>query len=419
VAYRVAVFEPRVRGHHLAYLRLLVPALSELASELTLVLPEGVTEAAEYAKNLADLSGSFALDASLPAGLAATSRDASYLPPSERGPLELIELRDALRKHDPDHVYLMSADRLTRVVGAASGLTSSSLFRAGRTIEALLLSSPAGLPVRSLRSLWRRDKSLRTTKRAGWSRTFTLNPVVADLVRGRRFRGTMRLVPDPILAPASVSKKEARTALGIPAEGRYLVCPGMVSVRKGCDSLLAAFEAGDFGSTDRLLLIGTIDPEIGDLLTSRHARDVSKGRIIAIDRYLGREEFRDALSAADVVCATHPRPVQSSGVVIEAAAAGRPVLGNASGTMGWTISTFKLGWTCDTSDVSTLSRWLARSLDLSPRFTESVEREAFVRYHSPANFVSHWTELLRLRTGNPSQMRAVSWQEAVSSVSSR
>jgi glycosyltransferase involved in cell wall biosynthesis len=419
VVYRVVVFEPRVRGHHLAYLRLLVPALSELASELILVLPEGVTDTAEYAENLAALSGSFVLDASLPAVLAATSRDASYLPPSERGRLELIELRDVLYRHDPDHVYLMSADRLTRVVGSANGDTSASLSRAGRTIEALVLASPVGSPVRSLRSLWRRERNLRTTKRAGWSRTFTLNPAVADLAWRRRFRGTMRLVPDPILAPASVSKKEARTALGIPAEGRYLVCPGRVSVRKGCDTLLAAFEAGDFESTDRLLLIGTIDPEIDDLLTSRHARDVSKGRIITIDRYLGWEDFRDALSAADVVIAAHPRPVQSSGVVVEAAAAGRPVLGNASGTMGWTISTFKLGWTCDTSDVSTLRRWLARSLDLSPRFTGSAEREAFVRYHSPANFVSQWTELLRLRTGKPSQMNAVSWRETVSSNAAR
>ena len=65
-----------------------------------------------------------------------------------------------------------------------------------------------------------------------------------------------RLIPEPVEALPNVNRCEARAAIGIPSEGRYLAFVGGLSSGKGVELLLEAFARAKVADSDRLLFVG-------------------------------------------------------------------------------------------------------------------------------------------------------------------
>lgn len=156
--------------------------------------------------------------------------------------------------------------------------------------------------------------------------------------------------------------------------------------QKGTDLLVRAFAAARVKANDRLLLVGKIAPTIRRLIESEMKPWLQDGRLILIDGYVSHELFCLALNAADVICTPYPRHIGSSGIVVRAAAIGKPILASSYGWVGAVVSTFGLGSTCVVSKIEEFSQKLEASLESSASYRQPHEATRFVRFHTIANF---------------------------------
>ena len=92
---------------------------------------------------------------------------------------------------------------------------------------------------------------------------------------------------------------------------------------------------------------------------------------------------------SDVVLAPYQRFVGSSGVLLWAARAERPVLAQEFGLVGKLTREHKLGVSVDSCDPTTLAREIARMVECGPEtLFDRVSAAQFVSAHTPRHFAS-------------------------------
>jgi glycosyltransferase involved in cell wall biosynthesis len=165
---------------------------------------------------------------------------------------------------------------------------------------------------------------------------------------------------------------------------------GGIHPRKGIDLLLAGFAAARLTNDDRLLFVGTMAPEIRELIERRYGQLQQQGRIATVDRYVTDYELHCGFLAADVVAVTYPRQVGSSGALVRAAVAKRPVLASDFGWIAWATETFELGTIVDVSDVERYADAIEGALAHGGEYRPSLAAERFCEYHTIANQKAHW-----------------------------
>jgi glycosyltransferase involved in cell wall biosynthesis len=243
-----------------------------------------------------------------------------------------------------------------------------------------------------------------------------LDPIVYDYLRQHfaELACRLRLLPEPVENMKPLDARAARAKLGISPTGSYLGCLGALSAVKGVALLLKAFADAPVAADARLLLIGKPDVELRLLLDNEYRGLCEAGRIIHIDRYVSQEEFHLGLMASDVVCVPYHRQIGSSGVVVRAAAVGRPLLGSDFGWIGRVIRDFELGIVCDVTDTPRFAVGIAAALASSSSYRQGPKAQAFSNFHCLENFERHWTRRLRERLGlgMPRKLSAWEWPES-------
>jgi glycosyltransferase involved in cell wall biosynthesis len=234
--------------------------------------------------------------------------------------------------------------------------------------------------------------------------------------RGGKFNIHCRIIPEPVEPIEQIDPTEARRRLGIPIHGRYMVSLGSGDARKGTDLLLRAFAHAKLGGDDRLLLMGTMAPAIQQLIEREMKPWLQDSRLILFNQYVSHEMFCLGLNAADVICTPYPRHVGSSGIVVRAAAIGKPILASSYGWVGAVVSTFGLGTTCVVSDIEEFSHHIEATLNSSSSYMQPDEATRFVSFHTLRNFSAHITARIRARRGEPSQSGEVSWDEVMTGI---
>jgi len=159
--------------------------------------------------------------------------------------------------------------------------------------------------------------------------------------------------------------------------------------------------------------VGQVKSPIDDLLNRDHQGLVRAGRIVVVNRYVSDDEIESAISALDLMCTPYPRHIGSSGVVVRAAAAGRPILGSEYGWIGQTISRFELGTTCDVTNPGAFSRSLRDAVKTASQYAISPKGRRFLKYHSKENHFASWTERLRQRLGLPPAEGGCDWETII------
>lgn len=403
-ALRVVVAEPNPGGHHFAYVRRLLPALSELGAEVTLATSPAGLKSVEYQTHLAGVKELIA-----PAAVLAD--------PSERPSQSRREFAAGLAalpgRLSADHVLIPYADGAMQMAGLRR-MTGRFRVAPGVEFEALLMRGSFAYKSPSVREAARSRAWITLTTAAPFRTVHHIDPFVVAALRerGPALAQRMTLLADPAEPFDSPSRQQARGILGIPEDGRYIGCVGPMDLRKGIDLLVEAFMAAPLAPTDRLLLAGTQDPAIRAQLAGTAAPLVRQGRILSIDRYLGEEEMRTAIAAMDVVCTPYPPHRGHSGsssIVIHAASQDRFVLGEASGWIGRTLDAFGLGATCRTIDRQAFAHAIASSLDEGTNYELSPAGQRLVSFHSPRNFVAGFTRRIRQRMGLPPPDGEVDW----------
>lgn len=383
------------------YVRSILDALSSLPVSTVFVCGRGVRQADEFATHLAPIAGSFQLDDG-----ATRTRG---MPPYASGLRRFVDFREALARHRPDHAYVPYADGLMQVAGLARQL-GWRLSRPGMEIEGLMMRGRFAYDSGPLAI---RDRA--TIKTLHWSPfdiVHHLDPIAYDFLvaHSPRLTGRLRLLPEAVERVEVVDRVFARVRLNIPAVGRYVGCLGALSAAKGVGLLLRVFLHSPPAPDVRLLLIGKADPQLRDLLNGECAGLRESGRIIHIDRYVSQEELHLGLNALDVICVPYLRQIGSSGILVRAAAAGRPVLGTEFGWIGRVIRDFELGETCDIETIPAFAAALERALGGARTYRAGSKAQNFKAFHSIENFEAHWTRRLRQRLRLRDSRELLQWK---------
>ena len=403
----IAIFEPNPDGHHYAHIRRLLPALAALGQRVTFVTSSEGVASSEYEAQIKSLEHLCAVDSSIQrdGGRPGIGHVTGWASDLHRIAIDLAA----------DHVLIPYADGTIQMVGLRRIAGGFSL-PPGCELEGLMMRGSFAYNRPTLREVVRARAWLALTAAAPFRVVHHMDPIVVRALE-RRAPGLWRrthLIPDPVERFDPPARAEARQRLGIPEDGRYIGCVGYMDRRKGIDRLIRAFLATRLGRTDRLLLAGSQESSIRELLADEAADAVREGRIISFERYLSDEEFRLSVAAMDVVGTPYPPDSGHSGsssIVIHAAGQERPVLGSASGWIGDTIQRFGLGQVCDVTDLVAFAGAISGSLDASSdyRITEGGRR--FAEFHRPENFAACFTRRLRERLGlpGPTSLRTWDW----------
>lgn len=175
---------------------------------------------------------------------------------------------------------------------------------------------------------------------------FSIDETLVEYVQGGRARTSrFRFLPEPVDLGAPVSRAEARAALGLREEGTMLLVYGALTARKGIPALLNAMEHPEFPSDVFVVFAGKISDDVMHRMreAAKVNAEAGNGRMVLIDRFISSAEETLLFSSADVIWLGYQGHFTSSGVLVQAAAAEKPVIACGEGLIGWRTKRYEAG----------------------------------------------------------------------------
>jgi glycosyltransferase involved in cell wall biosynthesis len=212
----------------------------------------------------------------------------------------------------------------------------------------------------------------------------------------RRYRqgSKVRTVPDPAQAAVPPANCNAAVDDFAPPGRVGLLLFGYLTERKGPLAVLDALRLLPRGIAARVavLFAGRVDPAIRDDMEGRR-RALAEGRpelwLRIQDRRLDPAELEALVAQSDIVLAPYQRFVGSSGVLLWAARAGRPVLAQEFGLVGRLTRDHRLGSVADTSDPLRLAKCIEQMVAQGPQtFIDLSSARSFAASRTPGRFAS-------------------------------
>ncbi|ABE36948.1 glycosyl transferases group 1 family protein [Paraburkholderia xenovorans LB400] len=137
----------------------------------------------------------------------------------------------------------------------------------------------------------------------------------------------IRYVPDVSFISKPAQRETARRALGLEEDHFVIASYGSLSPRKGVARLLSMFSAADLPGHFRLVLAGVQDAEAERLVQSFMAQaGPRRSQVIVVNRFCSELEEGWVFSAADAMWLCYENFSGMSGVLIQSAQAGVPVI---------------------------------------------------------------------------------------------
>jgi len=203
-------------------------------------------------------------------------------------------------------------------------------------------------------------------------------------------------LPDPvkILSNSELDLDKLRESLGINPSRQVFLLFGSLRRRKGIQQLLDAIVmlTPDLGQKLCLVLLGVPHPIEEKALIEAKIAEVCQSlpvQIISNYEYIREADVYEYFHLADVVLAPYQRQVGSSGILLLAAAAQKPVLTSNYGLIGELVKRYSLGLAVDASVPSEIAKGLTQLLLKSPReFCDQSKMKSFVEQNSPEQFAS-------------------------------
>lgn len=173
----------------------------------------------------------------------------------------------------------------------------------------------------------------------------TIDEPLADYLVGHgKADDKVTFFPEPVGWTDLPNRNEARDELNLSLERTLILVYGAITERKGVVKLLRAMASPAFPASVDVLLAGKQSPEIRELVREPWTTALlTEGRLICLDRFIDGREERCLFGAADIVWLGYRGHYTPSGVLAQAAAAGRPIIACKEGIIGWQAERHKLG----------------------------------------------------------------------------
>jgi hypothetical protein len=362
-ARHVLVYEPRVEGHHLGYLKAIAEDLLAAGYRLTLAVDTGAEAMARIETEMAATLGRAAVVA------------------AGDGSQAIQRIAALAAETQADRVFLPNLDEI------GSAMLRRAAF--GRMPPAVLRGRLGGIYHRPRflgalgLSVNQRVKAAGFARllRGGWfSHMLLLDPYLhADFTR-RAPDAPVFFLPDFFPADFAADRAEARRSLELPQDRRVFLFYGGGYRRKGLALAVEAMLTMDRETPAFLLCAGR---QPGDRAVAQGLETLAaQGRARVIDRYIFNAEEKQLFAASDVVLLPYRRHFGISGVLTRAIGAGLPVIASDEQLLGRLVRENDLGLLFRSGDARALRDAIER-LALAPD-DEMLRRQRPVRAAAPA-----------------------------------
>lgn len=230
----------------------------------------------------------------------------------------------------------------------------------------------------------------------------TLDPFFADFAIEHYPGGEkVGVVPDPAFPAATIPANDDRMPGALPQDRHVLLLFGALTERKGVLHLLEALRLLPSSVENKIAVIiaGRVAPDV----SARFAENVAAVRreksalwLKVEDRWLSSTEIATLVQRCDIVLAPYQRFVGSSGVLLWAAHAGKPLLTQDYGLLGRLVRDHGLGVAVDTGNPTDLAAAITGMITQNPQtLVDTRAAAAFVSQRTPEMFASHIYTSLR------------------------
>ncbi len=357
----IFIFEPRLGGHHLSWLRYLSEDLLAAGFTVSLAvdLRPGKRELIEG--HLADL-------------LPEVRVYSAYDPNGHyRAGGKTSSLSRCFAESLAEQIFLPNFDEVASswLRRAAFGWCPPKAFR-GR-LNAIYFRprflADRGWPPGNLVKAWGFNRLCRQ----GWfNNLYLLDEYLVDKVKGVR----VSRLPDPFSGEYGRDKSLARQRLGLPAEAFVFLHYGLGTRRKGLHLVHAAMRQP--GMEGVFLLQAGVVADDQDLLRGS-AELAAQGRALVLNRYVTQEEEELCFAAADIVLLPYCGHFGSSAVLSRAAASGKAVIVSDDALLGRRVRDHRLGLLVEPGKESSLATAMTGAMGFGPDERERY-RQAALNY---------------------------------------
>ena len=382
---RLLIFEPDAEGHSLEWLQHLI-AFADSGTELFILAAAPLCEA------LARM-----LPAGAPVHLLSLGRWERRLCLQRPLPIAAFArwwtMRRYLRRTGADTGFFLMLDLQSLPFALGLGMD-------GRRVSGILFRPSVHygeigpyVPDSAERRRDRRKEMLyrRMLANPAVDRVLSLDPFFPAYARTHYRHGAkVDAVPDPVHPPVA-----AATTVESAPDGRVgFLLFGYLAERKGPLAVLDALALLPPGTARRVAVrfAGKVDPGLRYAIDQRcRALETSHPELwLRIDdRRLTSGELATLVDRSDVVLAPYQRFVGSSGVLLWAARAGRPVLAQDFGLIGKLTRDNRLGIAVDSGNIEQLAHEIGRMVDCGPAtFIDRPAAARFVAAQTPQRFAS-------------------------------
>lgn len=394
---KLLIYSPQYTGHHFAYLARLLPAVVELPIDIQLLTTPEAVASDEY-ESIRSFETRILVSPDL------TYSGGTAL---ANGLFRYRQLRDSLKKHRPDHVFITYADGLWPLVAIDAILRCPS-WKPGCVVEGWVYRGGFAYDNRRrLADPVKRWLMKRLLAAGRFGRLHIDDELAFDYAShaAKSVGSTTRLTltPNPVEIRPLATTGEARERLGIGrVAGRLVTSSGMITGWKGMHLVLRGFarmlETPAAQPGDTLLLAGPHEQAILSLYREPpYAKLIEQGRLIYIDRYLSTSEMFDVAAAGNLTLALYPDHSGRSSIILWAAAAGRPSLGTSTGCIGHVIDCQSLGWTVDPRDTDTVAKQMGGALGSDWTDEQAQRARAYAMTHSLEKYQESGSSMLKAR----------------------
>ena len=217
---------------------------------------------------------------------------------------------------------------------------------------------------------------------------FSLDPYFAEEYRSSTAR--VLSLPDGVEPQVpSASPSETRRKWGVESGRRLAFIFGSLAKRKGVLQTLDAVRLLSSENQTKLCLalVGTVAPADQKALMERldTLKKSSRVQLVEALRFVSDTEMINLFSASDLILLPYQRHAGSSGILVRAAQAGKPVLGSNYGLVGRYIRDFGLGIAIESTVSANIASGMAQWLESPKDFPFDAKRASTFGKHHTAN----------------------------------